>query len=639
MAATPSSKRAGKAKAAPAKVKRAKAPAARKEKKAAPKPAPKPSRELTHARDYAGIAEGYARDVVAGRVVACRWVRLACQRHLDDLKRWPGTAETARGPFYFDPWWADDACDFAELLPHVEGRWAVPTLVLEPWQIFILATVFGWRRTRDGLRRFSKAYIEVARKNAKSTLAAAVTLYAFCKESEPAPYVFIGATTGAQAQKVFHPARMMVTKTPALAEAFGLKVWAKSLTEPGGGYVQTVNSKGSTQDGHNPHLVVLDELHAHADRALYDVMDSAVGARLNPLFWMITTAGFNVEGICYEQRVFVSKVLDGLVSADHYFGIIYTLDDEEVEAAKRGDLKPESWVKANPNLGVSVQVASMEAAAAEALAQPGKLSEFLTKRLNVWVSAAAGHINVGKWKACGGPVDLEALRTVPCWLGYDLGSTSDLTSWRIVWMVDGRLKTFGLRYLPEAAVDPRSKKNGAPYARWVNQPPAGTWRENSDIGRHLARRRLLNTTPGDVTDYAYIEADIRWAMKVFNVQGIGFDSWKSQDLNNRLMGDGAPLVEVRQGHATLAGPMAELDRLYLSVQLDHAGDEVLAWCASNVVGRRDHNDNVVPSKRLSSEKIDDFAALLNALAVALSATPATKPSRYNDAATRELVRV
>ena len=602
------------------------------------RPTPSPasaSADLTGAgRDYVKIASRYARDVTSGRIVACRLVQAACQRHLDDLKR--ARADSA-WPFRFDNWHAADICHFAEQLPHVEGRWATPTILLEPWQVFCLAVIFGWRRRQSGGRRFSKVYWEVARKNAKSTIAAVVSLYCFCCEAEPAPYIFVGATTGAQALKVFHPARMMAVKNEDLRQAFGIRVWSKSLTEPGGGYIQTINSRGQTQDGHNPHLAVMDELHAHKDRALYDVMDSAMGARSNPLMWIITTAGFDVQGVCYEQRVYARKVLERLVEADHYFGIIYTLDDEEVEAARNGELSPASWIKANPNLGVSVHLANMESAASEALAQPGKLGEFLTKRLNVWTSARAGHINVSRWRACRGGVDLDALRGLPCWMGYDLGSTSDLTSFRLVWHLDGRVKTWGLRYLPAAAVDPRSKKNGTPYSRWVQLPPAGSWDADGDIGRHLTRRRLLTVTEGDVTDYDFIEADIRWAMATFAVQKIGFDSWRAQDLNNRLLADGAPLVEVRQGHATLAGPMADLDRLYLAGLLDHAGDEILTWCASNVIARPDHNDNLVPSKKLSLEKIDDFAALLNAQAVSMQGVE--EVSRYNDPATRDSIYV
>lgn len=264
----------------------------------------------------------------------------------------------------------------------------------------------------------------------------------------------------------------------------------------------------------------------------------------------------------------------------------------------------------------------MEAAATEARAQPGKQSEFLTKRLNVWTTVRSGHVNIAKWRACNGPVSLDDLVGVPCWGGYDLGSVSDMTSFRLIWWLDGRLLTWGTRYLPEAAVLPRTTRNSVPYARWRNTPFMG--------------RPLLQVTPGDVTDYAWVERDIRWALATFNVQGIGYDTWNSQDLNNRLAEDGAPLIEVRQGHASLAGPMKELDRLYLSGLLAHGGDEVLTWCASNVVARPDHNDNLVPSKKLSLEKIDDYAALLNALAVSMSgAAPASK-SIYE---TRGLVEV
>lgn len=551
-------------------------------------------------RDYEAITQDYIAAVRCGRITTCKWVKLACERHVQDVKR---SQQDLSWPYEYKREQAFKVCAFAEALPHIEGSWDTTNVVLAPWQVACLSIIFGWRRRNDGGRRFSKVYWEMARKQGKSTIAAVVGLFCFCLEKEPAPYIFVGATTGAQAQKVFHPMKMMTTKTALLRERFSLKVWSKSITEPGGGYVQTINSRGSTQDGHNPSVAILDELHAHKDRALYDVIDSAFGARRNPLLWIITTAGFDTEGVCYEQRTYVTKILEGVVQADHYFGIIYTLDEGDDQ------FDPKVWIKANPNLGVSVQVANMETAAKEAQAQPGKQAEYATKRLNVWTSARAGHVSVAKWKSCAGSVDLDALRDLPCWAGYDLGSTSDLTSFRLIWWVDGRLKTWGLRYLPEAAVEPRTTRNAVPYGRWRHQTFMG--------------RPLLTVTPGDVTDYAYIEKDIRWALATFRIQAVGFDSWNSQDLNSRLLADGAPLLEVRQGHASLAGPMKELDRAYLSGQFDHGGDEMLTWCASNVVARPDHNDNLVPSKRLSSEKIDDYAALLNAIAVSRAAETPT----------------
>ena len=566
--------------------------------------------ETEFARDYVAVLNGYAGDVVSGKVVACRWVRLACQRHLDDLER---ARTDPAWPYRFDPWNAGNICDFAEKLPHIEGRWETPTIRLEPWQIFCLGVIFGWRRKSDGGRRFTKVYWEVARKNAKSTLAAIVVLYCFTCENEPAPYVFIGATTGAQAMKVFHPARMMALKTPALRDAFGIQVWAKSLTEPGGGYVQSINSKSSTQDGHNPHLAVLDELHAHKERGLYDVIDSAFGARKNPLLWCITTAGFDTTSVCFEQRTFVTKILTRVVEADHFFGIIFTLDrEEEHQGAVKSDdpLDPACWIKANPNLGKSVQIASMESAAAEARANPAKMGDFLTKRLNVWTSARNGHICIEKWKACNGLVDLDALRSLPAWGGLDLASVSDFSSFRLIWMVDGRLKTWGRIYLPEAAIEPRTKKANVPYKKWA------------DAGK-------LVITPGDVCDYAFIEKDIREAMERFDIRAVGYDPFNATDLVNRLTADSAPMVQVRQGHRTLSGPMKELDRIYLSGMLDHGGDEVLTFCASNVVARKDENENIAPSKKHSLEKIDDYAALLNAVTVFLSEGGADDSSIYD----------
>jgi phage terminase large subunit-like protein len=552
---------------------------------------------------YAFRAARYLNGVLSGKTLSCKWVKLAIKRHWNDLER----QRNSDWPYRFDQAEADRICRFAELMPWVEGKWDTPTVVLADWQVAVLGIIFGWRRKSDGGRRFSKVYFEIPRKAGKSTLAAIIGLFCLCCEGEPAPYVFIGATTAAQAQKVFHPMRMMVQKTPALADEFGLQAFTRSITERGGGYIQPIASKGSSQDGHNPACAILDELHAHKDRALYDVIDSAFGARKNPLLWIITTAGFDSEGVCYEQRTFVAQVLEGVVEAEHYFGIIFTIDDGD------DPYTPATWAKANPNLGVSVQLASMESAATEAKNQPGKAAEFLTKRLNVWTSAKFGHIDAARWRACSGIVDLEAMRRVPCWGGIDLGAVSDLTSFRLIWWHEGRLKTWGTRYLPEAAANARASKSNSPFKKWLGV----TW----------YGRPLLTVTPGDVTDYSWIEKDIRWALATFNVQMIGFDKWNSTDLVNRLLEDNAPMAEVRQGVVSLTAAMKELDRQYLGGTLDHSGDPALAWCASNVVARRDENDNIAPSKKLSPEKIDDYAALLNAVAVSLT-SPLMKPSVY-----------
>lgn len=538
-----------------------------------------------HARNYAQIAFKWAMDAVADRkgVSHCKLARQAARRHLDDLKR------SERDPDYlfrFDPWHANDVCDFAEKMPHVEGTWDTPTITLEPVQVFILAVAFGWRRKADGLRRFTSVYIEMARKGAKSTLTAVVSLYCLTCENEVGPQILIGASTGDQAKKVFNPAKAMADKTAEFREAFGVETWARSITcTESGGYIQPVNAKSSTQDGHNPHVGILDELHAHKDRGLYDVIKSAFGSRKNPLLWVITTAGYNVDGVCYEQRKLVAKILEGTVEADHYFGIIFTLDegDDPLDASK--------WVKANPMLGVTPTLASMETYATEAAASPETMGEFKTKRLNVWTTAKGAWLNMELWKRCNGDVSPEDFIDAPCWAGLDLASTSDVSAFVLVWLIDGRLKVLPRLWLPEDVIDERTRKANVPYRTWHDQG-------------------LMLSTPGNVTDYEFIEHDITRLMDQYNVQQIGFDPWNATALVNRLMENGAPMVQVRQGAKTFNPPMKALERHLRAGTLDHGGHPVLSWMASNVVARRDPNDNMAPDRKNSQEKIDGIVAML-----------------------------
>lgn len=527
-----------------------------------------------------------------------KWLRLAAKRHLNDLKRFQGV----RSPYYFDAWYANDVCDFTEKLPHVEGEWETPTLTLAAPQIFILAVVFGWRRRDNKKRRFSRAYIEMARKNAKSTFTAAVALYCLCCENEVGPQIVIGATTGDQANKVFLPAKKMVERTPDLCEAFEVKAWARSVTcGVSGGFIQPINAKASTQDGWNPHCAVLDELHAHKTRELFDVIRSAFGARKNPLLWMITTAGYNVLGVCYEQRTLVTKILDGIVEADHYFGVIFSLDegDDPFDEA--------NWEKANPLLGISVQVAELRGYAIEARNSPETFGEFQTKRLNVWTNARKGHVNMDLWKKCGAEVDLDELVDIPCYGGLDLASTDDMNAFRLVWqMPDGKVKTWGKVYLPEDTVIPRTERGNVPYRTWA------------DAGK-------IVLTPGAVTDYDFIKNDMMWALEVFDLKGIAYDPWNALHFALKCLEGGLPMVEFRQVIANLNAPMRELDRLVTSRQLEHGGDEILTWHASNVIARKDANSNIAPDKKNSPEKIDGYVALIMALALSLRVETKVEP--------------
>lgn len=555
----------------------------------------------TGLRDFAAIANEYAKEAAGakkGDKRFCKWVRLAAKRHLDDLKKF----KSVSSPYRYDEWHANDVCDFIEKMPHVEGEWDSACITLEPAQIFILCVVFGWRRRQDGKRRFSRAYIEMARKNAKSTFTAGVALYCLCCEGEVGPQIVIGATTGDQANKVFLPAKKMVEKTGDLREAFGVQAWARSITcGESGGFIQPINAKASTQDGWNPHCGVLDELHAHKTRELFDVIRSAFGARKNPLLWMITTAGYDTLGVCFEQRTLVTKILEGLVEADHYFGIIFTLDEGD-------DAFDETvWGKANPLLGVSVQLAELRGYAIEARNSPDSQGEFQTKRLNIWTNAKAGHINVDLWKRCNGEVDIDELVEIPCWGGLDLAATTDMAAFRLVWkMPDGRIKTWGKFYLPEDTIIPRTERGNVPYQTW-----------------HKAGK--LIATPGAVTDYEYIKRDILWAKENFNLQDVGYDPWNALHLATQLNELDVPMIEFRQGIASFNAPMKEVDRLYQSQQLDHGGDPILAWNASNLIARKDVNENIAPDRKSSAEKIDGYVALLMAVGLMLKSEGAVEP--------------
>ncbi len=571
-----------------------------------------------HARDYTGIAEAYARDVIAGRTVACKWVKLACRRHLNDLKH---ARKGKAWGYYFDRWHADDVCDFIEKLPHWEGQWKTATIFLEPAQVFILTTIFGWRRWEDGGRRFSVVYIEMARKGAKSTLTAGVSLYCLCCENEPGAQVIIGATTGAQAQKVFKPAQEMVRRTPALREAFALTAWAKSITcaANGGGYIQTINAKGSTQDGHNPHLGVLDELHAHRDRSLFDVIQSARGSRTNRLLWIITTAGFDTNGVCYEQRTYVTKVLEEVLEADHYFGIIFTLDEAEVDengaVIKPADdpMDEKVWIKANPMLGVTPSLKDMREGAAEAKASPASEGNFVTKNLNVWLNGVARWLPMDRWKQCADPtLSWDDFAGLDCWIGGDLADKNDIAALVLAaFDARGRLIFKPKFWLPEAVLqDPvhAQGKGPAPYRLWHKQGH-------------------LQLTPGDWIDHNEIEHQVTDWIETYTVRRCTFDQFAAAQAMvvrlNEDHGDGInPLAEVLyKKAASVTDPAKELAARVQSgpSRLRHDGNPVMNWMASNVVVSRRRDETILPIKetQMSPNKIDGIDALINSIAPAL----------------------
>ncbi|MBB6577999.1 phage terminase large subunit-like protein [Comamonas odontotermitis] len=564
-------------------------------------PSQKTESEQTHDKDYVAIAKAYAKKALdpKNRKRFGIWIRLAAKRFLDDLER----AKTKGAPFYFDVWHANDVCDFAEKLPHVEGVWETPTIVLHESHVFFLVQLFGFRKP-DGTRRFSKALFAVARKNAKSTLAAIVGLYCQNCEGENGPQIITGATTGQQARIVFNVAKRMVEKTSDLREAFGLVPFANAIASiNNGGTYKPINAKASTQDGLNPSCVILDEIHAHKDHDLLNVLVSAAGARANVLFLFLTTEGYSSPGPWAEEREFAKKVLRGIVLADHFLAIYYAVDekDEDLGTVADDDFDESAWPKANPLMDVNpILKDEIRKAAIEAREKPGTHGEFKIKRLNRPSSVAGGWVNLTKWRECKGLVDLELLRSVPCWGGLDLSSTNDLTSFRLVWRLEDWLYTYGWRWVPPAATRRRVARGLVPYQAWVE---AG----------------LLIECGEEVIDYAPIEAKVLEVNETFNLRLLAYDNWNAPQLTQRLKQAGVPMELFRQGPQSYHPAMQDLELHYLAGRLAHGNDPVLNWNASNLVARQDQNLNNAPDKRKSTEKIDDMAALLMATGASLTA--------------------
>lgn len=543
-------------------------------------------------RDYVGIATAYAEEAVAdkkGRKFG-KWVRLAAKRFLADLKR----ARRKRPPFVFDEWHACDPCDFIEKLPHVEGKWARPEIELHRSHVFFVVQLFGFRNL-DGSRRFTSALFAVARKNAKSTLAAAILLYCQCCEEEEGAQIISAATTGSQARIIFNVAKRMTEKTPDLQEAFGLACWANSISrmETGASF-KPINAKASTQDGLNPSHVGLDEIHAHKSADLLNVLTSAAGARSNPLWLYTTTEGYTNPGPWGEIRQFAKQVLQGILgdSADHFLVVFYAVDEDDDE------FDESAWPKANPLMDANPHLLkAIRKEAVEARQMPSKLAEFKIKRLNRPASSATGWVDLTKWQKCGGAVDLDWLAGQPCWGAFDLASTLDMTSWRLVWKVDDVYYTWGRRFVPADAVRARTERGVVPYAGWV---AAG----------------LIEATEGEVTDYSVVEARIREDIARFGPLAIGYDRWNAAEIAQRLLADGHPLVEFNQTTKNYHPAMQELERVYVGKKIHHGNDPVLNWCASNLIALKDGNLNMKPDKKRSPDKIDDMAALLMAVGLA-----------------------
>jgi phage terminase large subunit-like protein len=541
-------------------------------------------------------AQEYARRVQAGEIPACKWTRLAVDRQVLDLARPVSDA----WPWVFDEERAARVCEFLELLPHIKGKWARERrlLVLDAWQCFVVTTVFGWVHKDTGLRRFREAYIEVPRKNGKSLMSAGIGLYMLSADGEQGAEVYSAATTRDQARIVFDDAKGMAERTPDMRTYLGVAILTHSITVAHtSGKFSPLAAEASTQDGLNVHCAIIDELHAHKKRDLYDVIDTARGAREQSLLWLITTAGSDRSGICYERRTHITKVLDRVIEDASMFGIIYTIDDKD------DPMDPATWAKANPNWRVSVLPEDMEAAARKAAAMPSALNNFLTKRLNVWVNGESPWMDMRAWEKCADTsLQLSDFAGEKCWAGLDLAQKKDFAAYVKVFDRDGIWYVFTRLYLNELAVQ---ESGNAHLSGW-------------------ARSGYVQVTDGDITDFDVLAEDMRGDCKQFDMQEIAFDPALSMYFAGKLIEEGLPLVEIAQRSMFFTPPLIQVENLVLEKKLKFDGNPVMTWMVSNLVVKvSKFNELRSPTKERPENKIDGPMAMLMALGRAMAVTEKT----------------
>jgi phage terminase large subunit-like protein len=542
-------------------------------------------------------AQRYIADVLGGKIPACKWVRAACQRQLDDL----GKQVSAAYPWRFDSGRAERVCKFVELCPHIKGPLRGQLMRLEPWQCFILTTVFGWVSKANNARRFREAYTEVPGGNGKSALSSPVGLYMLAADGEGGAEIYSAATTRDQARIVFGVAQAMARDMPKFRARFGVEVLAHTICQQrSASRFSALSSEAGTSEGINVYLAIIDELHKHKTRDVYDTIKNHTGKRSQPLVWTITTAGTDRAGICYEVRKYVTKILDRVCEDDQLFGIVYTIDDEDEWS------DPASWAKANPNWGISVFPDAIAAEARQALQMPSKQPAFKTKHLDVWCSADHAWMDMQRWAKCADPsLDEADFSGQPCVLGLDLASKLDLLA---------KVKLFW-KHIEEPAANGKEAQKKLHYYFFGDYwtPEERVEQSSNSQYKGWVIEGKLHTCPGETNDYDVVEEAIRSDCRSYEVLEVAHDPYQAQQFVNHLMPEGIKMVEVPQLPKHLSEPMKELEAAVYDGRFHFNGDPIVSWAVSNVVCHIDKNDNLFPNKEHYENKIDPVTALLTAL--------------------------
>lgn len=541
-------------------------------------------------------AELYAGQVRSGEILVCEYVRLAVERYYADLDR---ALDMGR---YFDKKAAMRAIHFIEKLKHTKGEWAGQRFRLEPWQQFVLWNIFGWKNA-DGTRRFRYAYIEIARKNGKTALSAGIGLYMLFADGESRPEVYSAATVKDQAKICFSDAAEIVKATDLKNY---LTPYRNSIVyELKGGTMKPLSSDYGTHDGLNPSCGIIDEFHAHKDSGMFDVIKSAFGARRQPLMFVITTAGFNKSGACYAYRENVIKVLRGVNEDDSLFGIIYTLDDK----SEWDD--PKMWIKANPNLGVSLSADYLADQVKDAKNRPEAVRNVMTKNVDLWVDAERTWILDDAWQKCIGTTAPADLKGCACWGGLDLSNVSDITAYVLLFHENDRFQLLPHFWVPEEKMLEKIRKENINYDKWVAEG-------------------YVTVTPGNVIDYDFVKADILRIVADYDLRTSAYDRWNSSQTIIDLQNEGMECNPFGQGYGSMSAPTKEFEKLVLTGKIEHFGNPVLRWMLASTLVKTDPAGNIKPDKEKSTQKIDGIVAAIMALGEWMTAQANDESNPYEN---------
>ena len=489
----------------------------------------------------------------------------------------------------FDKRRAQAAIDwFPRYLKHTKGRWAGLPFELLPWQQEIIGKLFG-TVDKQGHRQYRTVYCEVPKKNGKSELAAGVALRLLFADHESGAEIYSAAADREQAAIVYRVAAEMVRMNPKLGQRCKVLDSTKRIIHNTSSFYRVLSADVHTKHGFNTHGVIFDELHAQPNRELWDVLTQGAGdARTQPVVFAITTAGYDRNSICWEIHEYARKVREGIIRDPTFLPILYGAEEEDAW------MDEAIWAKANPSLGVTIEIERVRDHCKRAQENPAEENSFRRLRLNQWVKQETRYIPMEAWHQCGGALDEAALEGRTCWAGLDLATTTDIAACVLAFPVEDEVHLVCRFWVPKEKIEQRSRRDRVPYDLWIKQG-------------------YLNATPGNVIDYAFIEAELDALAKRFEIREVAFDRWGAIQISQHLTECGFTMVEFGQGYKSMSPPTKELLKLVLSGKLRHGDHPVLTWMADNVVVTMDPAENVKPDKAKSTERIDGIVAGIMAL--------------------------